>query len=158
MEPKVTPVARSVPFDNSTNTYTSLNVQDAIEEAQSTAIANDRWNFIAVYGGNALVGRYLEAYPSIDTLVAPVLMPEDSTLVTATLGTIGSAGTFTVGIFKSSDLVTPVTSLTLNMGESNKVFSNINIDISSGESLSVRVTNGSRVSPFARIWISTRTV
>lgn len=65
-------VARSVPFDNSTNGFAATEVQSAIEEVSASSFAASKAFTFASYNGNANSGRYLEFFNGIDSSVAPI--------------------------------------------------------------------------------------
>ena len=60
-----TPVARQVPFDNSTNGFTAIDVQAAIEEAKNTAEGKARYAVGFGFDGNGSGGRWLETHTNI---------------------------------------------------------------------------------------------
>lgn len=150
--PFTSPVARSTPFDNSTNGFIALDVQAAIEEV-SDAVNSSVSAFIASYGANANTGRYLEIFPNISSDVAPIIIPIALMDIKAiTLGAI-AASTGTVGIFKTSNLVTPVQ--TISLTNQTRIYqTGLNIDFFQDEEIAIRVTAGSISKPFMRIWIS----
>ena len=131
------------------------NLQQAVEESLGTALANDRYSFPCNYGGNANVGRYLELFPAVDTSIAPFIFPEDSTIITVTLGTDNSSGAFTIGFFKRSDLVTPVFTVSMPDGQRTATFQNLNYSFLELDELAIRVTSGSRIKPYIMVWVNT---
>ena len=54
-------VARSTPFDNSTNGFTSTDTQSAIEEVNATVTANNRFPRRRVYATETFTVRYEES-------------------------------------------------------------------------------------------------
>ena len=144
-----------MPFDNSTNGFVSDNVQEAIEEARASAYANDRYPIGCSYGGNANVGRYLEPFTGLNFIDAPFVTPEDSKIITATLNTVDSSGSFSIGFFKSTDLVNPILTLALNDGVSTQTYSNLTTLVDGGAKILIRVTTGSRLKPSLRVWFNT---
>ena len=153
--PFTSPVAFSVPFDNAANGFVAQDVQTAIEEAKGAAFENDRYPMLATYTGNANVGRYLETFPSLAMNNAPFIFPENSKIVTVSLGSV-AATTGTVGFFKLTDLVTPVASFSLT-AQSRALFTLQNVPFNALEELAIRVTAGSFNKPFLHIWINTST-
>jgi len=144
---------RNPGFGGLPSTISSTDVQNAIEEAKISAFNNDRYPFIASYGGNANVGRYLELFPGLDSLAAPFIVPENSIIKTVTLGNT-AISTGTVGFFKSTNLVTPVFSLSLTAQISN-VFSSLSYAFNQGDKVSIRITAGSLKKPYMRVWVNT---
>ena len=131
-------------------------VQKAIIEVKQDAIDNDRYPFQAQYGGNANVGRYLEISPSLPSYPdAPFVFPENSRVRTVSIGTVG-ASTVTFGFFRTTDLVTPVFSLSL-VGQSRALFTGLTQNFFAGDELVIRVTAGSCGKPFLRVWVNTVT-
>lgn len=104
------------------------------------------------YNGNANVGRYLEFFPGIDSLTAPYFIPVNSYIVAFTLSAIANS-TGTVGIFKTSNLVTPLTTLSLT---ANKNVFNITLGVplNQGDFIAARVTSGSINKPYI-VWYIT---
>lgn len=73
-----TTVARSVPFDNSTNGFTSTEVQSAIEEAKNTAISKVRFTITLINNSSLTNNQRFgisELLPN-----APVILPINCTL------------------------------------------------------------------------------
>jgi len=70
-------VANSVWFDNSTNGFTSDNVQEAIEEAKQNAEGFPRAGIRSNYNGTVSASQWLgpsELFPNTPLLVAPVTL------------------------------------------------------------------------------------
>lgn len=154
------PVAQAVPFESNRNGsgLQSQDVQSAIEEVKNDAIDNDRYQVSVFYNGNANNGRYLEAFPGIDTFDAPIIIPENSVIRTVTLGTVSNSGPFSVSLFKTTNLTTPILTLTLNSGVDRQVFQNLTVMLNSLDQIAVRITSGSRNKPFMRLFINTVSV
>jgi hypothetical protein len=149
-------VAKTVPFEpNALLGFSSTDVQAAIEEAKSDAFYNDRYPFIGSYNGNANAGRYLEVFPGIGSDSAPFLFPENSQVVTVTLGNT-TMSTGTIGFFKTTDLVNPVFSLSLT-NQTTAIFTGLAHSFASQDQMAIRVTAGSLNKPYIRVWINTVT-
>lgn len=140
-------------FDNTSNGFISTNVQAAIEEARAEAVANDRYAFLASYGGNANTGRYLEIYPSIGSNDAPFDIPDSSRIITVVLGAVANS-TGTVSIYKTSNLATPIASFSLT-AQTRADFTGLNIALLATDELAVKVSAGSFNKPFMAIFVST---
>ena len=149
----LTNVARSTPFDNSTNGFVSLNTQEAIEEAKSLAVSNDRYPFFCSDAGNVGVGKYLNIYPSLTSDTSPFGIPETSKIVRAIFQTTSSA-TVTAGIFKTTDLVTPILSLSLSASTYFRT-ALLSVALNQDDKLAVRITAGSCGKPTITVWIQT---
>jgi hypothetical protein len=93
---------------------------------------------LAYYGGNANVGRYLQIFPGEGSDTAPYLVPTSSILIGLTLGSAAST-TSTVGVFKTTDLVNPIASITITAGTEATDVSQ-SVLLSALDKLAVRVT------------------
>ena len=144
---------RNPGFGGLPQSFTSTDAQNAIEEAKAAAFNNDRYSLQCSYNGNANVGRYLEIFGGLDSLSAPFIFPENARVVTVTLGNV-AVSTFTVGFFKTADLVTPVFSLSL-IAQISSVFNGFAYAFVQYDQLVMRVTAGSANKPYCRIWINT---
>ena len=74
---KVSPVSKSLPFDNSTNGFTSTDAQTAIEEAKQSAEGFPRAGIRSTYNGTISASQWLgpsELLPNTPLLVAPVTL------------------------------------------------------------------------------------
>ena len=91
--------AINTPFDNSTNGFTSTEVQSAIEEAVVIAVSNDRFPIFFEYGGNANNGRYLEIFPGIDSQEAPFYTNTPARVITIVCATTAGSSNADIGFF-----------------------------------------------------------
>lgn len=118
--PFTAPVAFSTPFESEpdrSNGFVSKNVQEAIEEALSLAIANDRYLVLCQYNGNGNVGRLLEFYSGIDSEAAPLHFNGDSvvtSLICSTTSTLSNANIGFYDKFNDPTLSTPLYTLDMN--------------------------------------------
>lgn len=90
---------RNPGFGGVAQPFTSTDVQNAIEEGLSRAIANDRFVVLPQYGGNANVGRYLEIFSNQASDVSPIFLSAAAKLLTVTLQTTAATATADVGLF-----------------------------------------------------------
>lgn len=106
------------------------------------------------YNGNASSGRWLEVFPGIasNDAPAPVILPSKITYVF--LETENTGGAFTVAFYENSNQVTPVFSVTLNDGQSKNTFV-LSSAFSAGQSVSMKVTSGSRNKPRGLFFFNT---
>ena len=118
--PFTTPVAFSTPFESEperNNGFASKNVQEAIEEALSSAISNDRYLVLCQYNGNGNAGRLLEFYNGIDSDDAPLHF-NGQTVVTSIISSTTSGGSnANIGFydkFNDPTLSTPLYTLDMN--------------------------------------------
>ena len=134
----------------------SLTVQEAIIQAKMDAMNNDRYPFQAFYGGNANVGRYLEAYSGLAMFPdAPFIFPENSTIKSISLGSV-ALSTVTFGFFKTSNLITPVFSISL-VASSRLLLTGLSYAFNASDELVIAVTAGSINKPFMRVWVNPTT-
>lgn len=86
----------------------SIDVQNAIEEVKQDALSNDRFLLLASYNGNANTGRYLEFFPNIDSLVAPILLTAPSKCLSLVIAS-SAIHTASIGFFDLNiSSVTPI--------------------------------------------------
>jgi len=143
-------VARSTPFDNSTNGFVSVETQSAIEEAKTTA-ANASRGFVSCgFDGNASSGRWLEFATNIASNLTPFIVPEPGVIRAISLGTNGNS-TCTVTLFKNGIAITTL-STSASSANRNKT---LNLSVTDLDKLSVQVTSGSCNRPMFYIFIQT---
>jgi hypothetical protein len=97
------------------------------------------------YTANAGVGRYLEWYPSNPSDTGPFLVIANGTIIALSV-VANAAGTATVSVFKTSDLVNAITSISLSSAASGSSIG-LNIPVNAGDLLAVRITSGSLQKP-----------
>ena len=107
---------------------------------------------IASYNGNANVGRYLEIFPGIDSLTGPYYIPTNAYIVAFTFSAIANS-TGTCALFKTSNLVTPLTSLSLTASKNISTVS-LNVALNAGDLICARITSGSINKPYI-VWYIT---
>ena len=107
---------------------------------------------LAAYGANANVGRYLEIFPAIDTFSGPFIIPSNATIIAVSLGATANS-TGTIGIFKMTDLVNPIQSISLTANKTN-VLTGLNVSLSALDQIAIRVTNGTVSKPYLALYIS----
>jgi hypothetical protein len=104
------------------------------------------------YTASAGVGRYLEFYPSNASNLGPFLVIANATIIA--LAIVANASTTgTVSIFKTSDLVNPITSISITAQSTNSILG-LNVPIAAGDALAVRVTSGSIQKPGLSIYLA----
>lgn len=144
-----TQVARSEPFDNSTNGFSSTNSQDAIEEARQDAVDTIRIPHILAYNGTAGSGKWLERFASISSNDGPIVLPETRVMVLATLTAQGNA-TGTVTIYKDPR-GTPISIGTISLSNSKSTHEDFSVELPIGTEVAAKVTSGSFSSPVVEI-------
>ena len=148
-----TQTADQTPFDNSTNGFNSITVQDAIEETLSDAINNDRYPIQASYNGNATSGRYLEIFPGESSDLAPLYMPSTSYIVAITI----QASTTSNGSIQVYNITTDTVIYTASYaGASAQAFTGLLVGgLSPGNLVAIRTSGASINKPKVRIWFNT---
>lgn len=139
---KSTVVARSMPFDNTSNGYFSTNVQDAIIESLNTSIARARFTILAAYNASANTGRWLEWFQSVESQSNPFVFPRDSVITELSLS-VSTTATTTITLYKNTIAVQTI-SLTGQLFATLKL---LTIVFNEGDKLSVQVTAGSCTKP-----------
>jgi hypothetical protein len=150
MTPYITQVAKSIPFDNSTNGYTAIDLQTAVEESRATAIGNDRYTLFANFNGNAITGRFLEIFPGFGSDIAPFIFPKNCKIVDTAAGCFSNS-TGTISFYRSTDLVNPIFSMSFS-NEKRKTAFNTNHVITALDELVIKVSSGSLNKPFLVVW------
>lgn len=120
------------------------------DSVSSASVAS--FSFLAQYGGNANTGRYMEIVPSIASNEAPYLLVSNAAIVALSLGAT-ALSTGVVGIFKSTDLVNPITTLSLSNTLSNTAVG-LFVQLSVGDKLVVQVTTGTILKPYMVIYVA----
>jgi len=142
-----TQTANVTPFDNSTNGFTSTDVQAAIEEARNNAQSKARYAISGGFDGNASVGRYLEFNSNVDSNQSGYVNANASWLkeiscVCSTSSTI----TFTIAKVGGTDLA----ACSLSASRKSRT-TGLTVSVLSLDELSIRVTSGSCSRPI--VWL-----
>lgn len=104
------------------------------------------------YTASAGVGRYLQFYPPNPSDAGPFLLVSNARLVG--LSVVSSANsTGTASIFKTSDLVNSIASISLAAQNKNSDTSLL-VSLLAGESLAVRITSGSIQKPGVGLYLA----
>lgn len=90
------------------------------------------------YNGNAGVGRYLEVFPGQGSDTAPFYVPTNAYIVAFEFSTVATS-TSTLGVFKMTDLVNPI--YTISLSAATTVFgTNLAVPLLVGDQLGFRIT------------------
>ena len=151
-------------YDNTTPIFTLNPDSRTVFLLQSNSTTNGVWiyqqsnsatlsstSFLSYYGGNAGVGRVLQYVPGEDMSTAPYLIVGDSAIVAVSIGATTSS-TGTMGIFVSTDLVTPVYSIALTGQISNSALG-IFISLTNGQKLLAQLTAGTILKPYLTTYL-----
>ena len=148
--PKVytTPVAKSVPFDNSTNGFTATDTQSAIEEAKSSAIGTARYVIQCGFDGSASHGRYLEFIGNVACDQTPYVVAANIQLRELSISVAANA-TVTVSIIKNGSTVE---SISLS-GSKKAIKTGLSVSFSALDEMQFKVTSGSCSKPLVLAFI-----
>lgn len=136
---EATQVAKSTPFDNSTNGFLATETQSAIEEVNSKVTGKPRAVISFNYGGTANSGRWLERITNTGSDVVPFYCSEPMHIKALSLITSDAANTGTVTLYKNGVSLTTI-SLT---AEKYYTISGLSYAFAVGNYLSAQVTSGS---------------
>lgn len=164
--PKVrsSPVSIQIPFDPTlpSPAFTSENVQDAIDEARSSAVSVLRFTIVCTFnstvGNNQWLG-YSNLLPGDTT---PIALPLDCTLKEIATSFGGSSVDGELIIYKNGtaggNIVAGTNLIYTNENES-KVFTDVDIDFSAGDTLRGRWTdNGSNPNDMSIVYYFERVI
>jgi len=139
-------IANQTPFDNSTNGFTSTDVQAAIEEAKNSAEGKARYCISCGFDGNSGVGRYLEYQSNVDSDMTGFIVPRNSILREISLGAISSS-TVTFKIFLwDGTTETLLTSISLSSSRKATLIG-LNISLNALDELRTYNSSGSCARP-----------
>lgn len=148
MSVRITPVAKAVPFDNSTNGYTSTEVQGAIEEGVSIAIGTARYSVFCAYESNANSGRWLEFTRGNSSDDSPYIVVGPTTLEELTLITANTSDTCTVTLFKNG-----VSATTISLAAEKTKVTFPALSLANLDQISLQVTSGSITKPQVQLFL-----
>ena len=116
------PVARSIPFDNSIAVLNNdpQDLQHAIEELRLEVKDSSRGFTFCQFNGNANTGRFLEFFSGIASSEAPIYTPTALEALTIVARTSAASATCTIGFYDVSP-VTPVLLYTLTFTAQKQV-------------------------------------
>jgi hypothetical protein len=163
--PFTSPVALSVPFEPDRDPQwggnpgpsgiSSINVQDAIEEARADALANDRFLVLPSYGGNANTGRYLEVWGGQASNVSPIFFSVSARILSVTLQTTSAQSTCNLGIFDLNvSSVVPVYTIVMSNQKRVQFVGDPLATLAPNSLVAMRVTSGSINTPTLQITFS----
>jgi hypothetical protein len=166
--PFTSPVAIAIPFEPDRNPQyggnagpsgiTSINVQDAIEEAKADALANDRFLVLPSYGGNANTGRYLEVWGGQASDVSPIFFSVSARILSVTLQTTSAQATCNLGIFDLNvSSVVPVYTLVMTNQKRVQFVGDPLAALAPNSLVAMRITSGSINTPTLQITFSAAT-
>lgn len=151
----ILPVAKSVPFDNSSNSFTAQETQSAIEEAKATATGLIRYAIPCGFDGSASTGRWLEFHANAPSDGSPFILAKNSYLRGISVS-IASSSSVTFTIYKNI-FTTPVSISTLSIVSSRKAYvENLSVSLNENDEIGVKVTSGSGSKPVLFLFFEVR--
>ena len=145
-----TPVAKSTPFDNTTNGFVAADTQAAIEEAVSLGGEASRGGFICGFDGTASTGRWLEFYANNPSDANPAVIAEPGRVRALSISaSANSTGTATV--YKNAVAIETI-SLAASKTARKK---NLNHAVTDLDLISIQITSGSISRPMIVLYIQT---
>jgi hypothetical protein len=140
------------------NGFSAKNAQEAIEEALALAVSNDRIVLLPSYGGNANVGRYLEFWPTLDSLNSPVSLGTTVKCLYLNFATVSTNATCTIGFYDINP-VTPTLLYTATFSAVKQVIQTSVpatplFTIPSTGKLAIKIDSGSINKPYGLIALS----
>jgi hypothetical protein len=146
MQTIVTQVARSVPFDNTSNSFTAKETQSAVEEARNSASGKIRIPDNAGFDGTASSGRWLERTANAPSNEAPLVLPQARKLQNLAV-TSTSTATGTLTVYKSPR-DTPVSIATITITAGIRAYTTaIGYSLVAGDEVGYKMTSGSFSKP-----------
>lgn len=133
--------AASTPFDNSTNGFTSTDVQAAIEEAKTTAEGKARYIVPFGFDGNGAAGRWLESFTNIPSNISGYVVAKPAIIKELTLACSAST-TITIGVYNNAVQIATLVMVTSKVFEVDK-----NINITTLNEISAKIESGTCTRP-----------
>jgi len=120
------------------------------ESSAASALAS--YSIFGQYNANASSGRYLQIYLNEDTNSAPYIIVAPLAIVALSLGCF-AASTGTVGVFKTTDLVNPIASISVSNQTANTI-DNIYAILIKNDQIALRVTSGTISKPYLTVYMA----
>lgn len=139
---RVGQVAVSTPFDNTSNGFTSEEVQSAIEEVDGKVTGKPRAIVTFGYQGNANTGRWLETFDSVSSNQVPFVTAEPAKIVALSLVN-KNTNTGTVSLYKNGILVYTISLV----NDTYVTIKDLSISMIEGDQLNAQVTAGTLSAP-----------
>lgn len=145
------PVARTVPFDNSVSILPNnpQEVQTAIEELRNLISDSSRAFTFCFYNGNAGAGRFLEFFPNIGSNEAPLRVIGPLDILSIVARTTATSATCTIQ-FLDYTPTTPVLLYTLTFNNQKEVVLDSTLSlftVPANGTLVIRIASGSITKP-----------
>lgn len=143
-------IAKAIPFDNSTNGFTSTDTQAAVEEAKNAAANASRGPTVCGFDGTASATRYLEFFSNNPSNNNPFIVAEPAQLVAMSVSA-STVSTGTITVYKNG---VSVATISLAAARKNSA-SGLAINFTALDEISVAVTAGSITRPSFFMFIRT---
>lgn len=128
------PHALHIPFDNSTNGYTAVTTQGAIEEGVATAIAKPRYSIVTVHNSTISNNQWLSYSNLVPGDTVPIRIPLDSFLREISFAFAGTSVDGQFDLYKNGltagDIVASITFTNVN---NFKLETGLSIPLASGD-------------------------
>jgi len=147
---QITPVARAIPYDNSSSLIAASDVNTAIDLVYNLAKNASRGSINCGFDGTASTGRWLEFFANNPSNANPYIVPEPG-IIRAISASASSSSTGVVTVFKNG---VSVATLTFTAAQSARD-KTLNISVTDLDQISVQVTSGSITRPTFFIFIQT---
>jgi hypothetical protein len=143
------PVAASIPFDNGTNGFASIDAQKAIEEAQTMGIVGVGGSLIFAFDGNASTGRWLEVTGNLSSDKTGYIIAGTKLIRALSFaGNITSTYTATCTFYKNG-----VALDTISLSASRKITKlNLSHSLTDLDEITAKITAGSVAQPVVCAW------
>jgi hypothetical protein len=141
-----TQFAASVPFDNSTNGFTSNNVQSAIEETLTLSQNIARFVIMAGFDGSGSTGRWLEFNSNVASNLSPFVFPRNGYFTEYSYACNGSS-TVTFGVYVNAVKVQNLVLSAAQVGSTINQYTTNTLD-----KVSVKIESGSCSKPVVSIF------
>lgn len=134
----ITPVARAVPYDNSSSLIAASDVNTAIDLVYNLAKNASRGAIGCGFDGSASTGRWLEFFSNNPSNNSPFVVPEPSILRAISASSTSNA-TCVITVFKNGISVATLT-FTASQVARDKT---LNVSLTDLDEISIQVTSGS---------------
>lgn len=137
---KLSPVATTIPFDNSSNGFDSNNVQTAIEEIGASASPG----FSFGRAGGLLASTWLQVDGNVPSNSAGRYIPINNPIVSKVFCSSDTVSTFTLTFYTHEGNSVNLTSIgTLTVTAAKGADADVTWSVTKGTQLAVRLTSGS---------------
>lgn len=153
--PEIYPLVKCVWKTSSSYTNQSKTVLFALLPIGEAVIDNDRYAIEMGEEGDVGVGKYLERATGAGSNDNPFIFPEASFIrYISVQSKSGTTPTVTVGLFKITDLVHPI--ITISLVDQNFNIVSFSQYFLSGDQIAFRIISGSINKPLLTMWIQTQ--